>query len=61
VIEAMACGVPEITAPNSSFRQIVDGAAEVIDPLKAEAIAEALLHLSQGAHLCHKLSQNSLL
>jgi glycosyltransferase involved in cell wall biosynthesis len=60
VIEAMACGIPVITAANSSFREIVDGAAEAIDPLKTDAIAEALLRLSQDAERRRELGRNGL-
>lgn len=60
VIEAMACGVPVITARNSSFREIADGAVEAIDPLEPDAIAEALLRLCSDGERRRALGQAGL-
>lgn len=60
VIEAMACGTPVITARNSSFREIADGAVEAIDPLETDAIAEALLRLARDADWRQELGERGL-
>ena len=46
VLEAMACGGPVITCPNSSLIEVGGDAAIFVDPDDAEAGAEALLALS---------------
>ncbi|MFQ5854596.1 MAG: glycosyltransferase family 4 protein [Anaerolineae bacterium] len=61
VVEAMACGTPVIAAGNSSFREIADGAVETVDPLRTDAIAEALLRLSHDADRRRELRRNGLL
>lgn len=61
VVEAMACGTPVITARNSSFREIADGAVEAIDPLETDAIAEALVRLSNDVDRRRELGRNGLL
>lgn len=57
VIEAMACATPVITARNSSFGEIADGAVETIDPLQTESIADALVRLSRDAERRRELGQ----
>jgi glycosyltransferase involved in cell wall biosynthesis len=42
VVEAMASGIPIITAAHSSLREIADGVALLIDPSKPDEIAEAM-------------------
>ncbi len=42
VIEAMACGIPVITSNCASIPEIAGDAAVLIDPLKADEIAEAI-------------------
>lgn len=42
ILEAMASGIPVITSANSSLREIADGVALLVQPEKAEDIAEAL-------------------
>ncbi len=49
VLEAMACGGPVITCPNSSLLEVGGEAAIFVDPDDAEAAAEALISLSDPA------------
>lgn len=45
LIEAMACGVPVITANTSALPEIAGGAACLIDPLKPNEICNEIIHL----------------
>ncbi len=42
VVEAMACGLPVVTSRTSSFLEIVDDAALMVDPMSTEEIAAAI-------------------
>ena len=42
VLEAMACGVPVVTSRETAMAEIAGGAAVLVDPLDAEAIAEGI-------------------
>ena len=42
VLEAMACGVPVVTSRGGAMEEIADGAAELVDPLDAGAIAAGI-------------------
>ena len=44
-LEAMACGVPVITSNTSSLPEVTGDAALLIDPLREEELAEALLRI----------------
>ena len=46
VLEAMARGVPVITANTSAMAEVARGAAILVDPYRVEEIAEALLQLA---------------
>ena len=46
VLEAMACGIPVITAANSSLTEVAGECAELVDPGKIDSIAEALHRLA---------------
>lgn len=45
LLEAMACGIPVITANTSAMPEVVGDAGVLIDPLNVEAIAAAILHI----------------
>lgn len=45
LVEAMACGTAVITSNTSSMPEIAGGAACLIDPLRTEDIAEAMLRI----------------
>lgn len=55
IIESMACGTPVITSNTSSMPEIADGAALTIDPLKPEAIAEAITKILSNSVLYNEL------
>jgi len=45
ILEAMACGTPVITSNTSSMPEVAGDAALLIDPLRPETIADAILRL----------------
>ncbi len=55
VLEAQRYGAPVITANNSSLPEIAGDAAILVDPLDVDAIADAMLRLSQDEALRQKL------
>ena len=57
VLEAQSVGVPVMTANNSSLPEIAGDAALLVDPTDVDAIAEAMLRLSQDDALRQRLIQ----
>lgn len=55
VLEAQAYGVPVMTANNSALPEIASDAALLVDPTDVDAIADAMLRLSQDETLRQKL------
>ncbi len=55
VLEAQSYGAPVMTANNSSLPEIAGDAAILVDPLDVDAIADAMLRLSQDEDLRQKL------
>jgi glycosyltransferase involved in cell wall biosynthesis len=55
VLEAQRYGVPVMTANNSALPEIAGDAAILVDPTDVEAIADAMLRLSQDETLRQKL------
>lgn len=55
VLEAQAMGVPLVTANNSSLPEIAGDAALLVDPTDIDAIADAMLQLSQDEDLRQQL------
>lgn len=55
VLEAHYYGVPVMTSHNSALPEIAGDAALLVDPTDVEAIAEAMLHLSQDEALRQRL------
>lgn len=48
-LEAMACGTPVVSSNASSLPEVVDGVAEMVDPLDVDGLAEAMFRvLSEG-------------
>lgn len=45
VVEAMACGTPVITSPNGSLREVAGGAAEYVNPIDTQSIADGIQHI----------------
>jgi glycosyltransferase involved in cell wall biosynthesis len=60
VLEAMACGVPVLTASVSSLPEVAGDAALLVDPLDVEAIAQGLGRLLHDAALRHMLIERGL-
>lgn len=50
-LEAMACGVPVIAANNGAYPEVAGEAALLVDPLSAEAIANAMDKVLSDAQL----------
>lgn len=55
ILEAQQLGVPVMTAQNSSLPEVAGDAALYIDPTDIEAIAQAMLRLSQDESLRQEL------
>ena len=55
VLEAQSIGVPVMTANTSSLPEVAGDAALLVDPTDVDAIAEAMLRLSQDEALRHRL------
>lgn len=55
VLEAQSHGVPVMTANNSALPEIAGDAALLVDPTDVEAIADAMLQLSQDEPLRQRL------
>jgi glycosyltransferase involved in cell wall biosynthesis len=49
VIEAMACGTPVLASATSSLPEVAGDAAVLFDPLRIDAIADAIVQLSGDA------------
>lgn len=60
VAEAMALGVPVMTADIPALREVSGHAALFVDPLDVAAIAHAIGRLDSDLHLCRELSQRGL-
>jgi glycosyltransferase involved in cell wall biosynthesis len=55
ILEAQGAGVPVLTANNSSLPEVAGDAAILVDPLDVEALADAMLRLSQDEALRQRL------
>jgi glycosyltransferase involved in cell wall biosynthesis len=55
ILEAQTLGVPVMTAKNSSLPEVAGDAALYVDPTDVEAIAQAMLRLSQDEPLRQEL------
>jgi glycosyltransferase involved in cell wall biosynthesis len=42
VLEALRCGAPVVTSAGTAMEEVVDGAAELVDPLDAASIAAGI-------------------
>jgi len=49
VLEAMACGCPVITGDRSSMPEVAGGAALLVDPTSAGALADAIQAIAGDA------------
>jgi len=59
-LEAMACGVPVLTANTSSLPEVVGAAALTVDPHDTDAIAGALFQLARDKELCAALREHGI-
>lgn len=55
VLEAQSCGVPVMTANNSSLPEVAGDAALLVEPTDIDAIADAMLRLSRDEELRQRL------
>jgi glycosyltransferase involved in cell wall biosynthesis len=60
IVEAMASGVPVITANTSSMPEVAGGAAVLIDPRSPEALAAAMASVLGDATLSEELRRKGL-
>jgi glycosyltransferase involved in cell wall biosynthesis len=59
-LEAMACGTPVLTSGCSSLPEVVGDAAQLVDPLNTEAIADGLARLANDEALRAALRERGL-
>ncbi len=59
-LEAMACGTPVIASRTSALPEVVGEAGLLVDPLDAEALAEALRRALSDRDLSQQLSERGL-
>lgn len=55
IVESMACGVPCVTARNSSLEEVGGEAAIYTDPLDIDAIADEMTKFAEGKYDMNKL------
>jgi glycosyltransferase involved in cell wall biosynthesis len=60
VVEAMACGIPVLTSNTSSLGEVAGDAAETIDPMSTDAIADGIVRLATDAELRRDRSERGL-
>jgi glycosyltransferase involved in cell wall biosynthesis len=60
VIEAMACGLPVITANTSSLAEVAAGAGATVDPHDVDALTAAIRTLATDAERRRELSERGL-
>ncbi len=60
VVEAMACGVPVITAQGSSLEEVAGDAALLVDPLSDSSIASAMQRVLEDSALRRQLREAGL-
>jgi len=60
VIEAMACGAPVVCSNTSSLPEAAGDAALLVDPLDANALAEAIIRALANDELRHALREKGL-
>jgi glycosyltransferase involved in cell wall biosynthesis len=56
-IEAMACGAPVITSNVSALPEVAEGAALLVDPHDIDALADAIIRLTEDENLRMELRQ----
>ena len=61
VLEAMACGVPVVTANVTAMPEVAGDAALLVDPTSVEQIAAAIEEVVSHGSLRQKLTEKGLL
>jgi glycosyltransferase involved in cell wall biosynthesis len=59
-VEAMACGLPVVTAPRGAMAEIAGGAAMMLPELTVEALSEAMGRVLLDRNLWRDLRAKSL-
>ena len=59
-LEAMASGTPVVTSNVSSLPEVVGDAAILVDPYRADAIADGILQVLRSTHLRLDLQRRGL-
>jgi glycosyltransferase involved in cell wall biosynthesis len=57
LLEAMACGIPVLTAPRGALEEVGGDAVLFVDPLDEDAIAEGLERILGDSELRYRLSE----
>jgi glycosyltransferase involved in cell wall biosynthesis len=60
LLEAMACGIPVVTANTTALPEIAGGAALLVDPISVEQIAEAMKRIVSDRSLRQQLREKGL-
>ena len=60
ILEAMACGCPVLTSPQTGCGEVADDAAYRVDPRSSGALAAALERLASDDRLCADLAQRGI-
>jgi len=58
VLEAMSHGTPVVTSANTATAEVVEDSGLLVDPRKAEEIAEAILKILENRDLSQELSES---
>jgi glycosyltransferase involved in cell wall biosynthesis len=60
VLEAMACGVPVLTATGSALQEVAEGAAVLFDPKNVRSISRALIDVLTNENRRSELAKSGL-
>lgn len=60
ILEAMAAGCPVITSNTSSLPEVAGEAAELVDPISIDEIAESILKMASSEQLRERMRTNGL-
>jgi glycosyltransferase involved in cell wall biosynthesis len=60
LLEAMACGIPVLTANTTALPEVAGGAAVLVDPTSVELIAEAMERIVSDTSLRQRLKEDGI-